>query len=88
MIESIDIAADLVQIEQTVRPDPAAAAVYAELRPVFIELYNALVPAFTSLRRLAPGLPIRFEETFGGSDTHSESVPPKAQLSPPSPEET
>ncbi len=59
MISSIDIAADLVQIEQTVHPDPAAAAVYADLRPVFIELYNALIPAFTSLRRLAPGLPIR-----------------------------
>ena len=59
MIETIDVAADLVQIHETVHPDPAAAAVYAELRPVFVELYNALVPAFTSLRRLAPGLPMR-----------------------------
>jgi gluconokinase len=80
MIESIDIAADLVQIEQTVRPDPAAAAVYAELRPVFIELYNALVPAFTSLRRLAPGLPLRFDETFGGERSHTHQVPPKMEL--------
>jgi gluconokinase len=87
MIESIDIAADLVQIKQTVRPDPAAAAVYAELRPVFIELYNALVPAFTSLRRLAPGLPNRFEETLGGGNAGSDAVPPQVQLSPPSPEE-
>jgi gluconokinase len=32
--------------------------VYASLLPVFAELYNALVPTFTSLRRLAPSLPI------------------------------
>jgi gluconokinase len=88
MIESIDIAADLVQIEQTVHPDPAAAAVYAELRPVFIELYNALVPAFTSLRRLAPGLPLRFDETFGGERSPTHQVPPKVEPTPPPPEET
>jgi len=32
--------------------------VYASLLPVFTELYDALVPAFTSLRRLAPSLPL------------------------------
>ena len=57
LIESIDVAADLIRIEQTVHPDPVAAAVYAELRPVFVDLYNALVPTFTSLRRLAAELP-------------------------------
>ena len=58
MIESIDAAADLVTIEDVVRPDPATAAVYASLQPVFAELYQALLPTFTSLRRLAPTLPV------------------------------
>ena len=58
IVESIDAAADLVQIKDVVRPDPAAAAVYASLQPVFAELYPALVPTFTSLRRLVPALPL------------------------------
>lgn len=57
LIESIEVAADLVRIDETVRPDPAAAATYAALLPLFSELYDALVPTFASLRRLAPGLP-------------------------------
>jgi gluconokinase len=57
LVASIDVAADLVRIEQTARPAPAAAATYAALLPLFSELYAALVPTFTSLRRLAPGLP-------------------------------
>jgi gluconokinase len=57
LIESIDVAADLVKIDETVRPDPAAAATYAALLPLFSELYDALVPTFASLRRLAPSLP-------------------------------
>ena len=62
LIESLDVAADLVRIEDTVRPDPSAAAVYAALRPVFADLYDALVPTFTTLRRLAPGLPFDLPE--------------------------
>jgi gluconokinase len=58
IVESIDVAADLVQIQDTVRPDPAAAGSYAALSPLFAELYGALVPTFTSLRLLAPGLPL------------------------------
>jgi gluconokinase len=58
IVESVDVAADLVKIHETVRPDPAAAAVYAALLPLFAELYGALVPTYTSLRRLAPGLPL------------------------------
>ncbi|MFI6262124.1 gluconokinase [Micromonospora sp. NPDC051006] len=57
LITSIDVAYDLVHIEETIRPDPAAAATYATLLPLFAELYDALVPTFTSLRRLAPNLP-------------------------------
>jgi gluconokinase len=58
IVESVDVAADLVKIHETVRPDPAAAAVYAALLPLFAELYGALVPTYTSLRRLAPSLPL------------------------------
>lgn len=57
IVSSIDVAAELVEIESTVRPQPAAAATYASLRPVFAELYGALSPTFVSLRRLEPGLP-------------------------------
>ncbi|WBB72627.1 gluconokinase [Micromonospora sp. WMMD1128] len=57
LIPSIEVAADLVQIDETVRPDPAAAATYGALLPLFSELYDALVPTFASLRRLAPSLP-------------------------------
>ena len=56
-IESVDVAADLVKIADTVRPRPAAAAVYRSLQPVFADLYQALVPTFESLRRLGPVLP-------------------------------
>jgi gluconokinase len=58
IVESVDVAADLVHIHETVRPDPAAAAVYARLLPLFDELYTALVPTYTSLRRLAPSMPL------------------------------
>jgi len=57
MVASIDVAADLVHLEQTVHPDPAAAATYRSLQPVFSQLYDALVPTFGQLRRLAPQLP-------------------------------
>lgn len=62
LVESIDLAADLVRITDTVTPDPAAAAIYASVRPVFSELYQALAPAFTSLRRLTPSLPYELQE--------------------------
>ena len=58
IVSSIDVAADLVQITDVVRPDPAAAAVYRALQPIHAALYDALLPAFTSLRALSPGLPI------------------------------
>jgi gluconokinase len=52
MIDSFDVAADLVRIDDRLDPDPDAAAVYAELLPVFDGLYDALEPAFTALARL------------------------------------
>jgi gluconokinase len=58
IIDSIDVAADLVHMEEVVRPDRDAAATYAELLQVHSQIYDALLPAFASLRRLAPGLPL------------------------------
>jgi gluconokinase len=51
LVESIDVAADLVQIADVVEPEPDAAAAYAELRPTFAALSDALEPAFRALRR-------------------------------------
>jgi gluconokinase len=62
LISSLDVADDLVQIKETVRPDSAAAATYASLMPVFSGLYEALVPTFTALRRLSPSLPLSADE--------------------------
>lgn len=59
LVPSLDVAADLVEVTDTVSPDPGAAAVYRSLRPVFAELYGALLPAYTALRSLAPTLPLR-----------------------------
>jgi gluconokinase len=61
IIDSIDIATDMVTITDVVRPDPATAALYRSMQPIFSELYNALVPAFTALGRLAPALPVEAE---------------------------
>jgi gluconokinase len=58
LIPSIDAAAERVGEHSTVRPDPTSAAVYRALLPVFAGLYDALVPAYTELRRLGPDLPI------------------------------
>jgi gluconokinase len=58
LVDSLDVAADLVQIEYTVRPDPSAAAVYRALLPVFTGLYDALMPTFHTLRGLSDRLPV------------------------------
>jgi gluconokinase len=52
-IESIDVATDLVRIADVVEPDPANAALYDELAPVFAGLYEALGSLPTALRRPA-----------------------------------
>lgn len=57
LVDSIDVAADLVRIERTVVPRPEAVVTYGSLFPVFSELYGALKPTFTALRALAPDLP-------------------------------
>jgi gluconokinase len=50
LIESIDVAADLVEIGTVTHPDPADAATYARLAPVLADLYEALGPTFRALR--------------------------------------
>ena len=52
IVESIDVAADLVEIADVVEPDPAEAATYAEALPAFAALYDQLEPAFRTLARL------------------------------------
>ncbi|MGN6871672.1 MAG: gluconokinase [Solirubrobacteraceae bacterium] len=49
IVDSMDRASELVGLEQTLEPDPGAAAVYAALRPLFAELYDDLAPAFRAL---------------------------------------
>ncbi len=57
LVESVDVAADLVRIEDVTRPDPVAAAVYEALLAPFGELHDALAPTFEALRRIEPTLP-------------------------------
>lgn len=54
LIESWDRAADLVQITDREAPNAADAAVLHDLKPLFASLYDALGPAWATLRRLAP----------------------------------
>jgi gluconokinase len=54
LVESIDVATDLVRVESTVTPDDDSSRLYSDLRPVFGRLFDALTPAFEDLRRLAP----------------------------------
>ncbi|PLC11399.1 carbohydrate kinase [Kocuria flava] len=58
LVPSVDVAADLVTVAETVAPDPHDAAVHAALRPVFDGLHDALAPSFTALRDLAGRLPL------------------------------
>jgi gluconokinase len=51
IVESIDVAAELVGIDEVVDPDERAAAIYADLLPTFAQLYDALGPAFAALQR-------------------------------------
>ncbi|MEA2302880.1 MAG: gluconokinase [Solirubrobacteraceae bacterium] len=55
LVDSIERSADLVRIDDVVRPDAAAAATYASALPVFAGLHDALGPAFRQLR--TPGGP-------------------------------
>jgi gluconokinase len=54
LIDSVDVADDLLGVRDVVEPDPAAAAVLAARVPLFADLYDALLPAFTTLRSGPP----------------------------------
>jgi len=62
LIDSIDVVADQIPVDETVRPDPRTSAVYAQLQPTFAQLYHALVPTFQTLRRMGPSLPIELTD--------------------------
>jgi gluconokinase len=55
LVPSIDVAADLVEINEVLTPDREAEQVYAGLRPTFDQLYDELVPTFRALLR--PSVP-------------------------------
>jgi gluconokinase len=58
VIESFDRAAELIAVDETRTPDPAARDMYASMLPVFDALYDALGPAFAALRDLPqPAIP-------------------------------
>lgn len=66
LVGSVDLAADLVEMDEVLAPDASAASTYARLRPLVTEIYQALVPTFTTLRRLTPGLPVSRASGPGG----------------------
>jgi gluconokinase len=51
LVDSIELAAELVELDEVVDPEAAAAATYADLLEVFAGLYDALGPAFAALQR-------------------------------------
>ena len=53
-IDSVAQAGELVRVAARHVPNPDAAAVYAELRPVFAALYDDLAPAFRALAATQP----------------------------------
>jgi len=55
--DGLDAAGEGVGVEEVRRPDPAASAVYAELRPMFESAGETLAPVFARLRGLDPGGP-------------------------------
>ncbi|HLS92881.1 MAG TPA: gluconokinase [Microbacterium sp.] len=61
LIESIDVAADMVPVADVTSPVPHDAEVYAELLPVFERLYGALLPANVTLQEIGSRLPLTHE---------------------------
>ncbi|MDQ1673685.1 MAG: gluconokinase [Frankiaceae bacterium] len=54
LLESLDRAADLVQIASVEKPTPDDADAYARLQPIFEQAYDSLAPVFAALHDL-PG---------------------------------
>ena len=53
LVDSVDVASELLEVGSRVEPDEHDAAVYARLRPLFGDLYHALEPTYERLRELA-----------------------------------
>jgi gluconokinase len=49
MVESMELAADLIERDEIVEPQPDEAATYARMLPAFAALYDELAPTFRSL---------------------------------------
>jgi gluconokinase len=52
IVATIDLAADLIALDEIRRPDAAAAAIHAATLPTFAALNDALTPTFLALREL------------------------------------
>jgi len=71
IVDSLNRAAELIQVEQTLEPDARSAAVYAELLPLFADLYDDLIPGFCALAGKAGGAgePRETRAVAGGEQT-------------------
>jgi gluconokinase len=52
LIDSLEVAADLVPVVETIRPDNAAAAIYQQQRVLFDRLFDALTPTYRALHQM------------------------------------
>jgi gluconokinase len=52
LIESLEVAAELVPIEETLHPNVESAAIYRQQRAVFDGLFDTMEPAFRALYKL------------------------------------
>jgi gluconokinase len=89
LVESIDVASDVVHIHETRHARPAAVATYQALLPLFSSLYDALTPTFHSLRTLAPTLAAEAEPPHPPSleltTSEHEAIARRADALPPRP---
>lgn len=58
MLDSLDRAADIVQVTHQERPDPGDCEAYARLLPIFDNAYGALLATFADLAKAAEQLPM------------------------------
>jgi gluconokinase len=58
MLDSLDRAADIVQVTRQERPDRGDSEAYARLLPIFDDAYEALVTTFGDLAKAADRLPM------------------------------
>ena len=59
MLDSLDSAADIVQVTHVERPDLGEAETYARLMPIFDDAFDALATTFAELAKAADRLPLQ-----------------------------